>query len=69
VSTGQSKFDGSDRQGRGRLVEALRAGPVACIELAATMGWPEDVARAERVAATLVADGLAVVDAGSYRLP
>ena len=33
------------------------------------MGWP-DPARAERVATTLVADGLAVraVD-GSYRLP
>ena len=33
------------------------------------MGW-SDVARAERVAATLVADGLAVLDAtGTYRLP
>ena len=29
VSTGQSRFDGSDRQGRGRLVDALRTAPVA----------------------------------------
>ena len=29
VSTGQSPFAGSDRQGRGRLVEALRSEPVA----------------------------------------
>lgn len=59
VSGGQSRFDGSDRQGRGRLVDALRRGPLAIVDLAAVMGWPDDVARAERVAATVVADGLA----------
>jgi len=59
VSGGQSRFDGSDRQGRGRLVDALRRGPVAAAELAAVMGWPDDAPRAERVAATVVADGLA----------
>ena len=70
VSTGQSRFDGSDRQGRGRLVDALRSGPVAAPALAAVMGWPGDRARAERVAATVVADRLAVVDRdGTYRLP
>lgn len=70
VSTGQSRFDGSDRQGRGRLVDALRSGPVARPDLAAVMGWPTDPARADRVAATVVADHLAVVDAaGTYRLP
>ena len=59
VSVGQSRFVGSDRQGRGRLVEALRAGPVATVDLAAAMGWPDDASRAELVAATVVADGLA----------
>lgn len=59
VSGGQSRFDGSDRQGRGRLVDALRRGPVATADLAAVMGWPDDPARAVRVAATVVADGLA----------
>ena len=69
ISGPQSRFDGSDRQGRGRLVDALRAGPVGSGSLAAVMGWPADPARAARVAATLVADGLAVADDAGYRLP
>jgi A/G-specific adenine glycosylase len=69
VSGGQSRFDGSDRQGRGRLVAALRGGPVAAGRLADVMGWPGDPERAERVAATLVADGLAAIEGGRYRLP
>ncbi|MDH4075552.1 MAG: A/G-specific adenine glycosylase [Acidimicrobiia bacterium] len=59
VSGGQSRFDGSDRQGRGRLVDALRRGPVPVAELPFIMGWPDDATRAERVAATVVTDGLA----------
>ncbi len=59
VSGGQSRFAGSDRQGRGRLVAALRTGPVAASALAGVMGWPDDPARAERVAAGVVRDGLA----------
>jgi A/G-specific adenine glycosylase len=54
----QSRFADSDRQGRGRLVDALRSGPVAAPDVAAAMGWPDDGARAERVALTLVADSL-----------
>jgi A/G-specific adenine glycosylase len=69
VSKGQSRFAGSDRQGRGRLVDALRDGPVPRAALAATMGWPGDEHRAERVAATLLADGLVHLDGGTYRLP
>lgn len=70
VSRGQSRFEGSDRQGRGRLVDALRAGPVAAGVLAETMGWPDEPGRARRVAAALVTDGLASVDAeGTYHLP
>ena len=70
VSGPQATFDGSDRQGRGRLVRALRAGPVPSIEVAAVMGWPDDPERAERVAARLVADGLAVAGpTGDLRLP
>lgn len=61
VAGGQSRFEGSDRQGRGRLVDALRRGPVPAGRLAAVMGWPTDPERARRVAATVVADGLAVV--------
>lgn len=66
----QSRFAGSDRQGRGRLVDALRSGPVAADDLAAVMGWPDDAVRAERVAATVVADGLARSAAdGTWSLP
>jgi A/G-specific adenine glycosylase len=69
VSGGQSRFDGSDRQGRGRLVRALAQGSVPASELAEVMGWTGDVARAEAVAATVVADGLAERDDhGSYHL-
>jgi len=69
VSGRQSAFAGSDRQGRGRLVRALRSGPVADAALAAVMGWPDDPERAERVAAGLLADGLARRAAGSWTLP
>ena len=68
VSGGQSRFEGSDRQGRGRLVEALRSGAVAHAVLAEVMGWPDEGARAERIATALVADGLIVRDDHSYRL-
>ena len=68
VSSRQSRFDGSDRQGRGKLVKALRAGPITSAELAATMGWPDDVDRAERVAGALVADGLVEFLGDRYRL-
>ncbi len=67
----QSPFDGSDRQGRGRLVDALRRGAVDHADIPAAMGWPDDAERAERVAATLLADGLAVRDEASalWHLP
>jgi A/G-specific adenine glycosylase len=68
VSGGQSRFEGSDRQGRGRLVEALRHEPVPAEELAVVMGWPDDPVRAARVAAMLVEDGLVRAAAGAYRL-
>jgi A/G-specific adenine glycosylase len=69
VSGGQSRFAGSDRQGRGRLVDALRQGAVSAAVISRVMGWPGDIERSERVAATLVRDGLAVIDGDRYRLP
>lgn len=69
VSVPQSPFAGSDRQGRGRLVEALRRGPVPVAALAEAMGWSAEPDRALRVADTVVADGLAVREDGAYRLP
>jgi A/G-specific adenine glycosylase len=68
TSGGQSRFDGSDRQGRGRLVAALRSRDVSSHELAAVMGWPDDPLRADRVATTLLGDGLVTRHGETYRL-
>ena len=65
----QSTFAGSDRQGRGRLVDAMRAGPVPFDDIPAAAGWPADPARAHRVADTLLADGLAIELDGALSLP
>jgi A/G-specific adenine glycosylase len=70
ISAPQSRFDGSFRQGRGRLVDALRAGPVPDGMIADAAGWPGHPARAREAALSLVADGLATCDAeGTLRLP
>lgn len=69
VPAPQSRFAGSDRQGRGRLVAALRRSTVPETALASVMGWPDDCARADRVARGVVADGLAVSFDGVYSLP
>ncbi len=68
VGTRQSVFAGSDRQGRGRLVAALRLGPVGDDDVAATAGWPTEPDRAHRMAEALVADGLARWDDGELSL-
>lgn len=68
VSTPQSTFAGSDRQGRGRLVAALASGPVVQADVAELVGW-DDLARVEAMVDGLVGDGLAVRDRGHLRLP
>ena len=70
VSVVQSAFAGSDRQGRGRLVDALRRGPLAAADVAAVPGWEDDPGRVERIVGALVAEGLAVrTDGGGLALP
>ncbi|HWE71300.1 MAG TPA: A/G-specific adenine glycosylase [Acidimicrobiales bacterium] len=70
VSTPQSRFTDSDRQGRGRLIDALRLGPVEVGDVPAIMGWPDQPERAERVASGLVEEGMVVrPDSGRLRLP
>ena len=51
------RFEGSDRQARGRLLDALRSGPVP--DVGAACGLCDDPVRASRLAAGLVADGFA----------
>jgi A/G-specific adenine glycosylase len=74
VSTGQTRFEGSFRQGRARLLDLLRTGAaVAPARFVDACGWStrEDAQReASRAAESLVADGLAVqAEDGSLRLP
>lgn len=69
VSAAQSRFEGSDRQGRGRLVSALRTGPVSRVNAADVMAWDHDRPRAERVIAGLIRDGLVIEDGLGLRLP
>lgn len=69
VSTPQSPFEGSDRQGRGRLVDALRIGPLPLERVPDASGWPDQPERARRVADGLVVDGLAEVVDGTLALP
>ena len=69
IATPQSTFAGSDRQGRGRLVDALRRGPVASARAADVAGWPDDPGRAQRIVDQLVADGLARLDGEELSLP
>jgi A/G-specific adenine glycosylase len=58
VGTKQSRFEGSDRQGRGRLIHALRLGPVHFDRVSGVMGWPDDHVRTDRVVNSLLKDGL-----------
>jgi A/G-specific adenine glycosylase len=65
----QARFEGSDRQLRGRIMRELRAAhrPVSWRELATL---ELDGTRLDRIVASLVADGLAVGDVdGGLRLP
>lgn len=64
----QPAFDGSDRQGRGRLVAALRRAPVPAAAIAVATGWPDEPMRAARIAAALVDEGMACWEAGSLAL-
>ncbi len=68
VSGRQARFEGSDRQLRGRLMAALGKGPVARRDLATVCGVTDQPARARTVAAGLVSDGLVASDGDGWRL-
>jgi A/G-specific adenine glycosylase len=67
VSTRQTRFEGSDRQARGRLMRALSVGPVRHRQLPEVMRC--DTARAARLTAGLVEEGLVVTTGLVVRLP
>ena len=64
----QARFTDSDRFHRGRLVDAMRSAPVplASVAEAAHLDRGE---RLDRIVGALLADGLAVEEAGVLRLP
>ncbi len=71
VSRTQSRFEGSERQARGRLLKALTAGPagvqvlVSIDDAPRVMGHPA----ASRLVNALCAEGLVRVDGTALRLP
>ena len=67
VSGKQAKFQGSDREARGRLMKSLAAGRVATSDVASVMGRPTDVA--ERLAGVLIAEGLCECAGDQLQLP
>jgi A/G-specific adenine glycosylase len=67
VSRAQARFDGSDRQARGRLLKALGRGPLHAEAAAAVMECIPD--RARRLVDDLVAEGLLVDEGELLRLP
>ncbi len=67
VSRTQARFDGSDRQARGRLMKALTSGPVPSERLAVVMGC--DAARAARLSTDLQNEGLIVSTGARVQLP
>lgn len=65
----QTKFQGSDREGRGRLLRGALSGPILPDAIGLIAGWPDDPTRALRVAVALVKDELLATNSdGSYVL-
>jgi A/G-specific adenine glycosylase len=69
VSVAQSRFQGSDRQGRGRMLDVLRRHPngVVISELGIATGWDDDQ-RIGRTLQSLIDDELAVAIGETIRL-
>ncbi|MEY2847487.1 MAG: hypothetical protein RI885_152 [Actinomycetota bacterium] len=64
----QKKYEGSDRQVRGRILAELRVADIP-VTLAELHTVSTDAAQSARALAGLVADGLAVAVEGGYALP
>jgi A/G-specific adenine glycosylase len=67
VSVRQARFEGSDRQARGRLMKALSAGSVRRSEVASLM--QRDEGTASRLVAALLSEGMCETDGWALRLP
>jgi A/G-specific adenine glycosylase len=65
VSRPQGRFEGSERQARGRLMRSLTHRPLAVADAVDVLGHPA----AERLLAALRTEGLVRVDGDVVRLP
>ena len=68
VRTRQARYEGSDRQARGAILQALRQATRAVPLAEVAPDWP-DAGQRKRAIASLVADGLAERDGDRLRLP
>ena len=62
------RYDGTDRQARGRLLDVLRRAEPAVDRGTLLAAWPVDQDQAERALESLLADGLARLTADGYTL-
>jgi A/G-specific adenine glycosylase len=69
TSKPQARFEGSDRQARGKLMKALVGGAVRCNDAARVMGLREQEERAQKIVQSLLADRLIVLVNDSYQSP
>lgn len=69
TSKPQARFEGSNRQARGRLLRALNDGAVKNSRAAQVMGLQAHPDRSLRVVQSLLDDGLIVTSDSMYRLP
>ena len=69
ASRPQGRFEGSDRQARGRALRAVADGARETAHVVEAMGLTADPARADALIGALVDEGLLVRDARSLRLP
>ena len=69
TSKPQSRFEGSDRQARGKLMKALVSGAVRVNDAAKVMGLAEQPERSEAIVRSLLEDGLIAQANGRYQQP
>jgi len=69
TSKPQSRFEGSDRQARGKLMKALVSGAVRISDAAKVMGLMEQQERSDAIVKSLLEDGLVAQVNGWYQQP
>jgi hypothetical protein len=69
ASKPQGRFEGSDRQARGRALKAVSDGLCQTPQVVAAMGLAHDVKRAHELLDALVAEGLVVRSGRRLILP